>query len=70
MQKHLALLVLAVFGSTIVLLLFAATSVFAQGTPFQRKRLDYRMIETKSVLLLPKGLLYYCAILEELGMIR
>jgi hypothetical protein len=31
MQKHLALLVLAVFGSTIVLSLFAATSVFAQG---------------------------------------
>jgi hypothetical protein len=30
MQKH-ALLALVVFGFTIVLLLFAATSVFAQG---------------------------------------
>jgi hypothetical protein len=34
MQKHLALLVLAVFGSTIVLSLFAATSVFAQDIPY------------------------------------
>ena len=37
MQKHLALLVLAVFGSTIVVSLIAATSVFAQDTPYSEE---------------------------------
>lgn len=40
MQKHLALLVLAVFGSTIVLSLFAATSVFAQGIPYNEEYME------------------------------
>ena len=40
MQKHLALLVLAVFGSAIVLSLFAATSVFAQGTPYSEEYME------------------------------
>ena len=40
MQKHLALLVLAVFGSAIVLSLFAATFVFAQGTPYSEKYME------------------------------
>ena len=40
MQKHLALLVLAVFGSTIVLSLFAATSVFAQGIPYSEEYME------------------------------
>jgi hypothetical protein len=37
MQKHLALLVLAVFGSAIVLSLFAATFVTAQGNPYSEE---------------------------------
>jgi hypothetical protein len=40
MQKHLALQVLAVFGSAIVLSLFAATSVFAQGTPYSEEYME------------------------------
>jgi hypothetical protein len=40
MQKHLALLVLAVFGSTIVLSLLAATTVFAQGTPYSEEYME------------------------------
>ena len=37
MEKHLAPLVLAVFGSTIVLSLFVATSVFAQDFPYSEE---------------------------------
>jgi hypothetical protein len=40
MQKHLALQVLAVSGSAIVLSLFAATSVFAQGTPYSEEYME------------------------------
>jgi hypothetical protein len=41
MQKHLALLlVLAVFVSTIVLSLFAATSVFAQGIRYSEEYME------------------------------
>ena len=40
MQKYLALLVLTVFGSTIVLSLFAANSVFAQGTPYNEEYME------------------------------
>jgi hypothetical protein len=40
MQKHLALLVLAVFIPAIVLSLFAATSVFAQGTPYSEEYME------------------------------
>jgi hypothetical protein len=40
MQKYLALLMLAVFGSTIVLSLFAATSVFAQGIPYSEEYME------------------------------
>jgi hypothetical protein len=40
MQKRLALLALVVFGFTIVLLLFAATSVFAQGTPYSEEYME------------------------------
>jgi hypothetical protein len=40
MQKHLTLLVLAVFGSAIVLSLFEATSVFAQGTPYSEEYME------------------------------
>jgi hypothetical protein len=40
MQKHLALLVLAVFGSTIVLSLLAATSVFAQDAPYSEEYME------------------------------
>ena len=40
MQKHLALLVLAVFGSAIVLSLFVATSVFAQDTLYSEEYME------------------------------
>jgi hypothetical protein len=40
MQKHLTLLVLAVFGSTIVLSLFVATPVFAQRTPYNEEYME------------------------------
>jgi hypothetical protein len=40
MQKHLTLLVLAVFGSTIVLSFFVATPVFAQRTPYNEEYME------------------------------
>jgi hypothetical protein len=42
MQKHLALLVLAVFGSAIVLSTFAAsyTSAYAQGNPYSEEYME------------------------------
>ena len=40
MEKHLAPLVLAVFGSAIVLSLFVATLVFAQDTPYSEEYME------------------------------
>ena len=40
MEKHLGPLVLAVFGSAIVLSLFVATSVFAQDAPYSEEYME------------------------------